>query len=153
MRILVVNGPNMNMLGRREPSIYGSDTYKDLVGRIKSAFPKKSVKFGFVQSNYEGKIVSVLQSAYKKYDGIVLNAGAYTHTSIAILDALKCSGLPCAEVHISDPSLRENFRRISYVSEYAFITVKGKGFDGYIEAVEALLTYKNIASLPENDLQ
>ncbi len=139
MKILVINGPNMNMLGIREPDIYGKETYKDLVKKIKSHAKKKGVKVCFFQSNHEGAIVDKIHSAYKKFDAIVINPAAYTHTSIAIHDALKTVGIPTIEVHISEISERETFRQFSYVSLVAKKVIAGKGTDGYLEAIDELL--------------
>ena len=138
MKILVLNGPNLNMLGVREPDLYGKKDYKGLIKEIKSLAQKKNVKVKCLQSNYEGKLVTWIQRAYKKYDGIVLNAGALTHTSVAILDALKAVGIPTVEVHLTDIYSRDEFRRFSYVSLYAEKVIAGKGFDGYFEAIEYL---------------
>ena len=139
--ILVLNGPNINMLGIREPGLYGKETYNDLVKLVRSAAKKKSVKVSFYQSNEEGALVGKIQKSRKKFDGIILNAAAYTHTSIAILDALKCASLPCVEVHITDISEREDFRKRSFVSEYAFTAIKGEGLSGYVHALVELLNY------------
>ena len=139
MKILVINGVNLNMLGIREKNLYGDKTYKSLVKMIKKTAKYKGVKVKCYQSNYEGDIVSKIQRAYKKYDGIVINPGAFTHTSIAILDALKSVDIPTVEVHITDVDAREDFRKVSYVKQYAFKTIAGKRFDGYIEAIDALL--------------
>ena len=139
MKILVINGPNLNMLGIREKEIYGDKTYKALISLIKESAKVRKVKVTCYQSNYEGDIVTKIQRAYKKYDGIVINPGAYTHTSVAILDALKAVSIPTVEVHISAVSEREQFRQISYVGKYAFLTITGKGFDGYIEALDAII--------------
>lgn len=140
MKILVINGPNLNFLGIREPEIYGKKTYKDLCELIKEKAEQLNITVEIIQSNHEGTIVDEIQKAYyDKVDGIVINPGAYTHTSIAILDALKATMIPCVEVHISDISEREQFRKISYVSLIAKKTIKGKGFDGYIEAMEYLI--------------
>ena len=139
--ILVLNGPNINMLGIREPGLYGKETYNDLVKLVRSAAKKKSVKVSFYQSNEEGALVDKIQKSRKKFDGIILNAAAYTHTSIAILDALKCASLPCVEVHITDISEREDFRKRSFVSEYAFTVIKGEGLSGYVRALGELLNY------------
>lgn len=136
MKIIVINGANLNMLGVREVEIYGKRTYADLVGYIKSEAKKRGLKVKIVQSNYEGKLVEYIQKAYKKYDGIIINAGAYTHTSIAVRDALSAVGLPVAEVHLSDISSREEFRRNSYVSDVAKKVIIGKGFEGYKEALD-----------------
>ena len=141
MKILIINGPNMNMLGVREPALYGNMSYRGLLGYIRRECRARGIKPAFFQSNEEGKIVTRIQKAIKDYDGIVINAAAYTHTSVAILDALKCTGLPCVEVHITDISVREPFRGFSYISQYAFAVVKGKGAAGYIEALDKLLHY------------
>ena len=139
MKILVINGPNLNMLGIREPDIYGKSTYNDLINMIKSYADEKGVEVEFFQSNHEGDIVDKIQAAYGNTDGIVINPAAYTHTSVAILDALKAVSIPAIEVHISDVDEREAFRKLSYVSLIAKKTIKGKGFDGYIEALNYLL--------------
>ena len=138
MKILVINGPNLNMLGIREKNIYGDKDYKALVKLIKEKAKNDGVKVKCVQSNYEGKLVTIIQKAYQKFDGIIINPGAYTHTSIAILDALKSVNIPTVEVHISAVNEREEFRKISYVSLFAKKTITGKGFDGYIEAIDFL---------------
>ncbi len=135
MKILVINGPNLNMLGIREPGIYGKSTYSDLVEMIKNHAGELGVQTEFYQSNHEGDIVDKIQASYNDADGIIINPAAYTHTSIAILDALKAVGVPTVEVHISDISQREDFRKLSYVSLIAEKTICGKGFDGYIEAL------------------
>ena len=134
MKILVINGPNINMLGIREPKLYGTATYRDLIDFVKAAASRMGVEAAFFQSNHEGAI----QEAYGKFDGIVINPAAYTHTSVAILDALKAVGIPAVEVHISDVSQREDFRQISYVRQAAVTTIMGKGFAGYAEAMEVL---------------
>ena len=139
MKILVINGPNLNMLGVREPDIYGRKTYSDLVALIENHCREKGVTVEIFQSNHEGAIVEKIQNAYKKFDGIVINPAAYTHTSVAILDALKAVGIRTVEVHISDVSSREDFRRTSYVKLYAEKTVSGLGFDGYLRAIDHLL--------------
>ena len=138
MKLLVINGVNLNMLGVREPDLYGKRDYPSLLREIKSHAEKIGIKVKCVQSNHEGKIVTYIQRALGKYDGIVINPGAYTHTSIAILDALKAVALPTVEVHLTDVDAREEYRRISYVSEYAFLRITGKGFAGYLEALDAL---------------
>ncbi len=138
MKILVINGPNLNMLGVREPEIYGSRTYEDLVEFICGAFEEFGVEGEVFQSNHEGDIIDRIQQAYGEADGIVINAGAYTHTSIAILDALKAVRIPTVEVHLTDTDAREDFRKVSYVSLAAEKTIKGRGFEGYREAVEYL---------------
>lgn len=140
MKILVINGPNLNMLGIREPGIYGKSSYADLVKLISDYCAEKTVDVDFFQSNHEGSIVDEIQGAYGKYDGIVINPAAYTHTSVAILDAIKAVGIPTVEVHISDINTREEFRKFSYVSLAAKKTIAGKGFDGYLEAVDVLLS-------------
>jgi len=139
MKILVLNGPNLNMLGIREPGIYGSSTYDDLINMITDHCTEKNIYVECKQSNHEGDLVDYIQQAYfDKVDGIVINPGAYTHTSVALLDALKSTSIPTCEVHISDVDSREDFRQISYVSYYACKVIKGKGFDGYIEAIDFL---------------
>lgn len=139
MKILVINGVNLNMLGVREPDKYGEKSYSELVSIIKGYAKEKGVKVKCFQSNYEGKIVERIQKAYKKYDGIIINAGAFTHTSVAILDALKAVNIPTVEVHITDVENREEFRRVSYVSLFAFKKISGKGFDGYLEGIDSLI--------------
>lgn len=138
MKILVINGVNINMLGIREPEIYGNENYSSLVKFVKRSAKEKGIKVKCFQSNYEGAIVTEIQRAYKKYDGIVINPGAFTHTSVAILDALKAVNIPAVEVHISDVNSREDFRKISFVSYFAFKTISGKGFEGYAEALDEL---------------
>ena len=136
MKVLIINGPNINLLGIREPDIYGENNYASLVSLIKKEAKTLDIKVKCVQTNYEGKIVSLIQNAYKKYDGIVINAGAYTHTSIAILDALRAVNILTVEVHISDINNREDFRKNSFISLFAEKCVIGKGFKGYIEALK-----------------
>lgn len=138
MKILVINGVNLNMLGLREPGLYGDKSYKALVKKIKAEAKVLGVKVKCVQSNYEGKIVEYIQKAYNRYDGIVINPGAFTHTSVAILDALKAVNILTAEVHVTDVNDREEFRKISYVKKFAFTTIVGKGFDGYTEALKKI---------------
>lgn len=138
MKILVINGPNINMLGIREKEIYGSGSYDDLCAMIKKHADEKNIDITLFQSNHEGDIVDEIQKAYKKYDGIVINPAAYTHTSVAILDALSAVKIPTVEVHISDVSKREDFRQISYVRLVAEKTIMGKGFSGYLEAMDYL---------------
>lgn len=139
MKILVLNGPNLNMLGIREPNIYGESTYQDLVNLIKEYCSKHNIEVEIRQSNYEGELVTYIQEAlFNKMDGIVINPGAYTHTSIAILDALKSVNIRTVEVHISDVSKREEFRQISYVRLASEKTIMGKGFNGYLEAIDYL---------------
>ena len=138
MKILVINGPNLNMLGIREPNIYGSNTYAQLEKIIYDYCNQKGIEVEIYQSNHEGDLVDKIQSAYGVADGIVINPAAYTHTSVALLDALKAVGVPAVEVHISDVSKREDFRQISYVREACLTTITGKGFDGYLEAISIL---------------
>jgi 3-dehydroquinate dehydratase type II len=138
MNILVINGPNLNLLGLREPELYGRATYDDLVAKIRAEGGKQGVKTEFVQSNHEGVLIDAIQDAYHKFDGIIINPGAYTHTSIALLDALKAAGVPAVEVHITDPDTREEFRRISYIRAACIATIKGRGLDGYLVALRLL---------------
>lgn len=142
MKILVINGPNINMLGIREPEIYGAKTYKALKKLIRSYAKEKKVKVKLYQSNYEGDIVTEIQKALGKFDGIVINPAAYTHTSVAILDALKAVNIPAVEVHISAVNEREDFRQISYAGKYCFKTIAGEGFKGYTDAIDALMGEK-----------
>ena len=139
MKILVINGPNINMLGIREPGIYGKQTFGDLLALIDATAREEGLTIEQFQSNWEGAIVDKIQESLGKVDGIVMNPAAYTHTSVAILDAIKAVGIPTVEVHISDISAREEFRRFSYVSLAAKKTIAGKGFDGYLEAIDCLL--------------
>ena len=139
MKILVINGPNLNMLGIREPSVYGNETYKDLCDMIDSYCVKTGIEVKIFQSNHEGAIVDEIQNALNVFDGIVINPAAYTHTSVAILDALKAVSIPTVEVHISDVSKREDFRQISYVRQACVKTIVGHGFNGYIEAIDCLI--------------
>lgn len=142
MKILVLNGPNLNMLGIREPDHYGKETYSQLENKIKAYCSEKSIEVEIKQSNHEGALVDLIQRAYfDKTDGIVINPGAYTHTSIALLDAVKSVSLPCVEVHISDVSSREDFRQISYIRAACIKTVSGEGTDGYLTAIEHLINY------------
>ena len=141
MKILVINGPNLNMLGIREPGIYGSENYNSLLEKISAHAEKKNVEVAFFQSNHEGDLVDKIQEAFGVFDGIVINPGAYTHTSIAILDAVKAVGIPTVEVHISDVSKREDFRQISYIRLAAAKTITGLGTDGYLRAVDFLIEY------------
>ncbi len=135
MKILVINGVNLNMLGIREPEKYGTKTYAELKKYIQTSAKALGLKCKTVQSNYEGEIVEIIQKSYKKIDGIIINAGAYTHTSIAIRDALLSVSIPFIEVHLTDVSARENFRHHSYLSDIAEKTIKGKGFEGYANAL------------------
>lgn len=134
-KILVINGPNLNLLGLREPAIYGCRDYKALLEYISESAAQLGLEVECFQSNHEGAIVDKIQQAYGVFDGIVINPAAYTHTSVAILDALKAVSIPTVEVHLSDVSEREDFRQRSYVSLYAFKTIMGKGFQGYREAL------------------
>ena len=138
MKILVINGPNINMLGIREPEIYGNDTYDDLCRFIEAAFEEYNVSGEIFQSNHEGDIIDRIQQAYGDADGIVINVGAYTHTSIAIMDAMLAVGIPAVEVHLSDTDTREEFRKRSFISLAAERMIKGKGFEGYREAIAYL---------------
>ena len=138
MKIFVINGPNINMLGIREPEIYGSKTYNDLEEFILEVFDSAEVTGEIFQSNHEGEIIDQIQEALGWADGIVINPGAYTHTSIAIADALRAIEIPTVEVHLSDTDKREDFRKISYVEAVAVKTIKGKGFEGYKEAIDFL---------------
>jgi len=137
-KILIINGPNINMLGIRQPEIYGNRSYDDLLIYIKSSAKEAGVEVQFFQSNSEGAIVDKIQETYGKFDGIIINPAAYTHTSIAIPDAIKTVGIPTVEVHLSDISKREEYRRHSYTAEACKITIKGKGFEGYKEALDFL---------------
>ena len=141
MKILVINGPNINMLGIREPDVYGSQSYEALLTFIRNVCKEENVNVDLYQSNHEGAIVDTIQAAYGKYDGIVINPAAYTHTSIAILDALKAVAIPTVEVHLSKIEERESFRQFSYVSYAAIKTVTGLGFEGYAVAIRHLKEY------------
>ena len=139
MKLFIINGPNLNMLGIREPEIYGELTLQDIESKMKLYCIKNNIDVEFYQSNHEGEIVDIIQSAYKKADGIIINPAAYTHTSVAILDALKAVNIDTVEVHLSDVDEREIFRRFSYVSLFAKKVIKGKGAEGYIEAIDFFL--------------
>ena len=139
MKILILNGPNINMLGIREPGIYGSESYGELCRLAEEKARELGVGLEIYQTNHEGCLVDKIQEAYGKIDGIVFNPGAYTHTSIAILDALKAVSIPTVEVHISDVSKREDFRQISYIRPVCAKTITGHGIMGYIEAMEFLV--------------
>ena len=139
MKILVINGPNINMLGIREPGIYGKNSFADLLALLEETAKKEQITIDQFQSNHEGCLVDKIQQALGVYDGIVINPAAYTHTSIAILDALKAVGIPAVEVHISDVSQREDFRQISYAGLACCKTIMGKGLEGYREAVKYLI--------------
>ena len=138
MKIMVINGPNLNMLGIREPEHYGRETYEDLIHKIEAHAAARGVEVSFYQSNHEGDLVDCIQSTYGEYDGIVINPGAYTHTSVALLDAVRAVSLPCVEVHISHVDEREEFRRISYIRAACVAVISGKGTDGYLEALDLL---------------
>ena len=141
MKLLVINGPNINLLGLREPAVYGSGTYAELQDFIRAAAAEAEVEVELFQSNHEGAIVDAIQQAYGRFDGIVINPAAYTHTSIAILDALKAVALPAVEVHISDVSKREAFRQVSYAGMACIKTYMGLGFEGYRQAILYLNDY------------
>lgn len=139
MKLYILNGPNINMLGVREPDIYGKTTYAQLVEKIKIHCDSLGIKGVIFQSNCEGELVDMIQKSYfDKADGIVINPAGYTHTSVAILDAVKAVGLPCVEVHISDVDKREEFRQISYIRSACVKTISGQGIDGYIQAIDFL---------------
>lgn len=139
MKILVLNGPNINMLGIREPNIYGKNTYNELLSLISCTAQEHGLEIEHFQSNHEGALVDKIQAAYGVFDGIVINPAAYTHTSVAILDALKAVSIPAVEVHISDVDSREAFRQISYAGLYCEKTIKGHGIEGYREAILYLI--------------
>ncbi len=138
MKILVINGPNINLLGLREPDIYGAETYEDLLSLLERTAQEEQLEVSHFQSNHEGLLVDKIQEAYGKFDGIVINPAAYTHTSIAILDALKAVGIPAVEVHISRVSQREAFRQISYAGMACIHRIEGQGIDGYRQAIRYL---------------
>jgi 3-dehydroquinate dehydratase-2 len=140
MKVLIINGPNINMLGIREKDIYGNKTYNDLIKLINNYCEQEKIDVDFFQSNHEGAIVDAIQGAYQKYDGIVINPAAYTHTSVAILDALKAVAIPAVEVHISDVNSREEFRKPSYIRAACIDTFSGFGFDGYIMAIKSVVS-------------
>ena len=143
MHILVINGPNMNMLGIRQPEIYGSATYEDLLAMIRAEADALNIEVSFFQSNHEGALVDAIQQAYfDRVDGIIINPAAYTHTSVALLDAVKAVGIPTVEVHVSDPDSREDFRRISYIRSACVSTIRGHGLPGYLEALHFLVEQK-----------
>ena len=139
MKLLILNGPNLNMLGIREPGVYGTESYAELCRRVREHAEKRGVEVELYQSNHEGDLVDAIQAAYGKVDGIVINPGAYTHTSIALLDALKAVSIPAVEVHISDLSKREAFRQISYIRAACIATITGHGLAGYTEAMDLLI--------------
>lgn len=141
MHILVINGPNMNLLGVRQPEIYGRTTYEELTAMIQDEAKRLGVKVSCFQSNHEGDLIDVIQQAYyDKMDGIIINPAAYTHTSVALLDAVKAVGIPTVEVHVSDPDTREDFRHVSYIRAACVATIRGHGFDGYLEALRLLVS-------------
>lgn len=141
MKILVINGPNINMLGIREPGIYGNDNFETLCNSVKEYAEKSNIEVKLFQSNHEGALVDEIQAAYGIFNGIVINPGAYTHTSIALLDALKAVNIPTVEVHISDVSSREDFRQVSFIRSYCAKTITGHGIKGYLEAIDFLKDY------------
>ena len=143
MKILVLNGPNLNMLGIREPGIYGKNTFADLLALIEKTAQEEGLEIEQYQSNHEGDLVDKIQWAYGKIDGIVINPAAYTHTSVAILDAVKAVKVPTVEVHISDVRLRESFRQVSYIREACCLSIAGHGLEGYLEGMEYLATHYN----------
>ena len=139
MKLLILNGPNINLLGLREPTVYGTESYNDLCIKVCEHAEKRGVEVELYQSNHEGDLVDAIQNAYRRVDGIVFNPAAYTHTSVALLDALKAVGIPTVEVHISDVSRREDFRQVSYVRAACIATITGHGTDGYLEAMDLLI--------------
>ena len=141
MKLLVINGPNINMLGIREPGIYGKQTFEDLLLLLRQTAQEEAIELEQFQSNHEGAIVDKIQAAYRQFDGIVINPAAYTHTSVAILDALKAVGIPAVEVHISNVDARESFRQISYAGMACVKTIKGQGLEGYCQAIRFLKEY------------
>lgn len=141
MRLLVINGPNINLLGLREPDIYGKKTYADLLEYINLISKELNIKIDDFQSNYEGAIVEKIQNSYNYYDGIIINPAAYTHTSIAILDALKAVGIPTVEVHLSKVSEREDFRQVNFIREFAIASFEGYGIEGYNYGIKYLLKF------------
>lgn len=148
MHILVLNGPNLNMLGIREPEHYGTQTLADLTAMLEAEAEQLGITIECYQSNHEGDLVDKIQAAYGTADGILINPAAYTHTSVALLDAVKAVSLPTVEVHISDPDTRDAFRKISYIRKACIATVKGKGFPGYIEGLHILVDAVNSAVSP-----
>lgn len=139
MKLLVINGPNLNMLGIREPAIYGSGTYTELLELIRAHAERRGAEVSFFQSNHEGALVDAIQQAYfDRVDGMIINPAAYTHTSVALLDAVKAVGIPTVEVHVSDPDSREDFRHVSYIRAACIATIRGHGLPGYLEALHLL---------------
>ncbi len=141
MHICVINGPNLNLLGLREPEKYGRQSYADLVELVTQEAERCGVTVSFFQSNHEGALVDAIQDAYQKVDGIIINPAAYTHTSVALLDAVQAVRIPTVEVHITDPDIREDFRHISYIRQACMDTIKGMGLQGYVEALHRLITH------------
>ena len=139
MKLLVINGPNLNLLGIREPAIYGAETYAELCRRVKEHAEEREVDVELYQSNHEGDLIDRIQLAYGTIDGIVINPGGYTHTSVALLDAVKAVGIPTVEVHISDVASREDFRQVSYIRLACIATITGHGLNGYLEAMDLLI--------------
>lgn len=144
MKIVVINGPNINLLGLREPSIYGLDTYETLCKRVLDVAKEYSLEVEIYQSNHEGDLVDKIQECLHGVDGIVINPGAYTHTSIALLDALLAVGVPAVEVHLSDLAKREDFRQISFLRSACIATITGRGIQGYIDAIQLLLSESHL---------
>lgn len=145
MKLFVLNGPNLNMLGTREVSIYGTQTYKDLVKYLKAIAREKKIKIKVLQTNYEGDYIDAIQKAHRKQvDGLVLNAGAWTHTSYAILDAIKSGTVPCVEVHLSDINAREPFRQVSVIRDGCVASFSGRHFESYKDAIEYIIGVKNV---------
>ena len=142
MKLLVINGPNLNLLGIREPAIYGAETYAELCRRVKEHAEERGVDVELYQSNHEGDLIDRIQLAYGTIDGIVINPGGYTHTSVALLDAVKAVGIPTVEVHISDVASREDFRQVSYIRLACIATIAGHGLNGYLEAMDLLIGEK-----------
>ena len=139
MKLLVINGPNLNLLGLREPAIYGNRNYAALLSLIRSACEAEGIDVDFFQSNHEGALVDAIQQAYfDRVDGMIINPAAYTHTSVALLDAVKAVGIPTVEVHVSDPDRREDFRHVSYIRAACIATIRGHGLPGYLEALHLL---------------
>ena len=138
MKLFVINGPNLNMLGIREPGIYGKQDFNALIRSIEDVCKRENIEVECFQSNHEGVLVDIIQSAYGNADGIVINPAAYTHTSVALLDAVKAVGIPTVEVHISDPDSREDFRKVSYIRAACVKNIRGHGFEGYLEALRFL---------------
>ena len=142
MKFLIINGPNLNLLGLREPGIYGKSTYADLIALLQKTCDEEDIRAEFFQSNHEGAIVDAIQAARLDCDGIIINPAAYTHTSVALLDAVKAVGIPTVEVHVSDPDNREEFRHVSYIRAACVATIRGHGLPGYVEALHFLCERK-----------